>query len=362
MEDSDVLVGLLCPADHVTRERTGLYEALKRQASVVCIDRYFASVDDVLKSLPASPSLLLQPDPPQPYLPEGLESCPVPTACLHIDTYSETESRARTSLLFDVSVVCHPGYDDLFESRGHPETLVFPHAVRRPLYADPVPTKELDVAMVGRLEGASYSYRRACMDVLDAMGVTLNDYHAFYDYPQMAKLYREAKIGLNVSRDDHLSDANLRCFEVMAGGGLLVTPVPTELTDLGLQDGRHFVGFQSTSELESVVGYYLSHDEERTEIAEAGRRETLKRFTYDVWARRIIERIRKGIPLQAPARNMGAGRAASLYVDYFSKRGRIDLTLYHLRKQRQNPGAHLLGSLAKAGKATLRGWQRVLTS
>ncbi|MEM4218097.1 MAG: glycosyltransferase [Candidatus Methanomethylicaceae archaeon] len=54
---------------------------------------------------------------------------------------------------------------------------------------------------------------------------------------------------VNISRDDFPHDANMRCFEVMAAGALLVTSLPTELADLGFEEGRHFVGFEHEQDL-----------------------------------------------------------------------------------------------------------------
>lgn len=351
----------LCTASYLNRERRGFAEALQKIARVECLDRFSGDVTEAIGS--ESPDLVLHPDVQRAYLPEGLESLDCPTACLHIDTYSATENRARMSLLFDVALVCHPGYPEIFSKRGHPEPLLFPHGVRSSFYNAPLPPATVDVAMVGRLHGDEYSYRRRCVErVVDRLDIATNDYEAWHDYSDMAETYRKARIGLNVSREGHLRDANLRCFEVMGGGALLMTPLPTELTDLGLDEGTHFIGFHTPEDLLDKVQYYLTHEEEREEIALRGREVTLDRFTYDRWAERLVKRIEEGIPRQAPGRSMSTGKAASIYVDYYSKRGKIDESLYHLRRQRRAGGGTLLRSMAKAGKATVRGWQNTLFS
>jgi hypothetical protein len=361
MPDREIV--FLSTADYVERERTGFVEALREYATVTCLDRFRETAQDAVEAVTEhSPDLAIHPETYCVYLPEGIEALGCPTACLHIDTYGGTENRARMSLLFDLALVCHPGYPEYFQEKGHPECMLFPHAVRRKYYEAPLPEKTLDLAMVGRLDGENYTYRRACMEVVNDLGIRTNETDKYYEYPEMAETYRSAKMGLNVSRDDFLRDANLRCFEVMAGGALLLTPKPTELSQLGLKDETHFVGFESAQDLAEKIRYYLRHDDERKEIAEKGRMETLDRFTYDRWAKRLVERIDQGIPPQAPARTMNEGESAELYIDYLSKRGKIDKTLQHLRRQRKDGGGSLLRSLKNAAKVTIRGWQQALLS
>ncbi|MBB4062396.1 glycosyltransferase [Salinibacter ruber] len=354
----------LSTADYVERERIGLVEALRSQdATVTCLDRFRDHAVEAVEAVTDSPpDLALHPDTYRVYLPEGIEALDCPTACLHIDTYGGWKNRARMSFLFDLALVCHPEYPEFFQKEGHPECLLFPHAVRRSFYNDPLPEKSLDLAMIGRLDGGNYSYRRSCVRAVNELEVEKNDFSNYYEYAEMAEVYRRAKIGLNVSRDDYLRDANLRCFEVMAGEALLLTPAPTELSQLGLESEEHFVTFRSENDLTEKVRYYLDHPRERQEIARNGRKETLKCFTYDRWAERLVNRIDEGIPLQAPARGMSEGEAAEIYVDYLSRRGQIDETLTHFRRQRKNRGGSLMRSLGKGVKVTVRGWQRALFS
>lgn len=352
----------LCTKNDLQRTRGWFFEALGEYADVHCLTESYPSAQEIDNFTGgSSPALVFYPDVYRSYLPSGIEKIDAPTACLHIDTYNAPKSRFYTSLLFDVAIVCHPGYSQNFQERGHPEVLTFPLAVRKKFYDDPVPEKSLDVAMVGRLHGHQYAYRRSCVAAV-RRSYEMNDVEKKYDYSQLSELYRSARIGLNVSRDDHLQDANLRCFEVMAGGALLLTPIPSELCDLGLEEGEHFVGFQSEEELLDSISYYLQHDAEREEIARRGRDVTLSRFTYDRWAERLIDRIQEGIPRQAPARRMTRSESASIYVDFFSKRGKLDEALNHLKRQRQEGGIDklLLESAWKGAKATIRRWQRAL--
>jgi len=352
----------LCTRSDLQRTRGWFFEALEDYADVHCISESYASASGVRTLTEDSmPHLVFYPDVYRSYLPSEIEHIEAPTACLHIDTYNAQKSRYHTSLLFDLVIVCHPGYAKKFESRGHPEVLTFPLAVRKQFYDAPVPEKSLDVAMVGRLHGHQYSYRRSCVAAV-RRSFQMNDVEREYDYSELSGLYRSAKIGLNISRDDHLQDANLRCFEVMAGGALLLTPKPSELSDLGLEEGKHFVGFESEEELLDTISYYLQHDAKRKEIARRGREVTLNQFTYDHWAERLVERIREGIPHQAPARTMSKSQVAGLYVDYFSKRGKLDQALKHLKRQWQEGGFNrfFFESTWKVMKTTVRRCQRTL--
>ena len=192
----------LCTRDFLGRERNGLAEALEDRAEILTLNRFYDDWDGIQSSLEnGTPDLVLHPDVYRTYLPDGIERASAPTACLHIDTYSAAENRARMSLLFDLAFVCHPGYPEFFKAQGHPEALLFPHAIRAPLYDDPLPERTLEVAMVGRLDGAHYSYRRSCVQAIEGLDVSTNEFGRYYEYKEMVNVYRHARIGLNVSRD-----------------------------------------------------------------------------------------------------------------------------------------------------------------
>lgn len=71
-----------------------------------------------------------------------------------------------------------------------------------------------------------------------------------------------------------------RVFEVTGCGGFLLTQ-PAE--DLGryLSDGKELAFFESNDDLVERVQYYLAHDDERRQIAQAGHDRVLREHTYE---------------------------------------------------------------------------------
>ena len=75
--------------------------------------------DEWLRMCPERPSLIWHPESDVPYLPWGLTSVDIPTACFQVDTYAYTSKRIAWSMLFDLVLVFHPGYDSTFRDAGH---------------------------------------------------------------------------------------------------------------------------------------------------------------------------------------------------------------------------------------------------
>ncbi len=365
------MILFLCTSDFLTRERRWVADALKSRSSVVCIDRLFNSATEIMEALgDEKPSLALYPDIPTTYLPLGVHELNFPTACFQIDAYSALSNRAGMSRLFDLTLVFHPSYVSTYAEAGHPGVQAFPHAIPAEEYSTTTESKQYDVSTVGRLDGPDYAYRRATVDRLRALDVTTNDMERYYPYDEMVETYARSRITVNVGRGDHLHEAHLSCLEIMGAGTLLLTTRepdadrPHELEALGFSEGEHFATFGTLDELQRKVQYYLEHQAERMSMATRARDHTLREHTYDRRAEKLLKWIEEGIPPQAPARSMKEGDVASIYVDYFSKRGEINESLRHLRRQRKagSSSSSLLRSVGKTAKATIRGWQRALLS
>ncbi len=70
-----------------------------------------------------------------------------------------------------------------------------------------------------------------------------------------------------------------RNFEVPGTGGFLLTQHAAHLEDY-YELGKEVVNFHSTEEMIEKIRYYLTHEDERTAIAEAGYQRTLSNHTY----------------------------------------------------------------------------------
>jgi len=118
------------------------------------------------------------------------------------------------------------------------------------------------------------------------------------DSPVLAR-YRGASWGIDMYRtlarsritlNHHIDIAeqyanNMRLFEATGAGAMLLTDAKVNLGDM-FESGREVVTYADADECVEKIAYYLAHDEERKEIAQAGQRRTLSEHTY---GRRMAE-------------------------------------------------------------------------
>jgi hypothetical protein len=325
----------LCSENELNRERRGYHLAFNEKIKTLCITPSIdisESIDRIIHS-GLNPILIIHPD-ASPTLPSGLEKIKIPTACLQIDTYTGTSKRIKWSMLFDYVFVFHPQYDELFKKAGHPRAICLPHAVEADLFKEVTLDKIYDLGWVGNLEGKHYLTRRRCIQKLQKQ-FHMNDVNCYYSPEQMASVYKQSKIVVNISRDDYLKDANLRCFEAMAAGALLITPKPTELSDLGFIEGVHFIAYHDEDELYRLVKFYLEHEDDRKQISISGQEIVLKEHTYNRRVEIILDIISMDTGnLFAPARKWSKSLVHATYLHYFAKHLMLDLAIKELREIR----------------------------
>lgn len=278
-----------------------------------------------------------------PGLPRDLQVSPVPTASLDIDSFWWTSSRIRWSMLFDYVFVWHPSFVPLYKAAGHPKVFVFPHAVDADVFqVSPIgECRPLDLGWVGAFNYAHYNTRTRVIQALAAR-FKMNDSARRYSKPETAEIYKASKIVVNVSREDFPPEANMRCYEAMAGGALLITGMPTELTEWGFCEGEHFVGWQTEAEIPDLVDYYLRHEQKRTEIARSGQKLTLRDFTFQKCRDKMTSVLREH-PNEffAPARNWLADDVRLIYLEYYYRYQLFEAAVAEFRD---------LGSLAACWK------------
>lgn len=89
------------------------------------------------------------------------------------------------------------------------------------------------------------------------------------------KIYANSKINLNITLHCIETGVPQRVFEVMAAGGFMLSNYQEELEELFVP-GEDIVLYHNLEELEELVDYYLTHEEERARIAKNGQRKVLE--------------------------------------------------------------------------------------
>ena len=263
------------------------------------------------------------------FLPSGLTGIDIPTASFQVDTYAYTRRRISWSVLFDLVLVFHPGYDVKFRGAGHPGAQLMPHAVEAEFFLGPELERIYEVGWVGQTDGPVYQARARILAELSKT-FRMNEVASRYSAAELSKIYRQSKIVVNIG-DDYPQDANVRTFEAKAAGALLVTSLPSELTAIGFQDGVHFVGYRNKEEITGVVRAYLANERARRTIAAAGQELVLREHTYDRRVGTFLKLIEEAQKKRcAPARSWDEERVRLAYLEYFAVNGALGCALAEL--------------------------------
>lgn len=103
-------------------------------------------------------------------------------------------------------------------------------------------------------------------------------------WSEMPKVFHASKINLNFTIPNIKSGIPLRIWDVLGSEGFLLTNYQAEIP-VYFTEGKDLVCFDGIEDLTEKVDYYLTHEEERKEIARNGYRKVKEYHTY-------IERIR----------------------------------------------------------------------
>ncbi len=160
-----------------------------------------------------------------------------------------------------------------------------------------------DIAFVGTLVPDNlYSHRVQALEALSDFDLGIWSVH---DVPpslqkfvrgralgeDMLKILSAAKLCLNPHGDFVLYGGNLRLFEAAGAGVCQITDdLPGTRLWFPEVDGKPtIITYADLDDLRAKVGYYLAHDDERQQIAEAARAHVYAKHSYDRRAERFDE-------------------------------------------------------------------------
>jgi len=165
---------------------------------------------------------------------------------------------------------------------------------------------QYDISFVGRFCPGPRN------DLLDLLRSRFPDHFIGQaQFEEMARIYSASRIVFNRSIRN---DVNMRVFEALASGSLLIT---NDLSDNGqeelFQDGKQLATYRDPGELLEKITYYLAHADEREAIAAAGLAEALAKHTYRHRMERLLAEAESRLsrrmaasPLPQPARSGAA--------------------------------------------------------
>jgi O-antigen biosynthesis protein len=176
-------------------------------------------------------------------------------------------------------------------------TRQLPHSSWLPLACDPerhggsAVSMQHDVGFVGTEGGVP---RKLYLQALRERYPNSYIGHALPE--QMSAVYRSSKIAFNYGIDN---DINMRVFEAMCAGSCLLTnTIRQNGWETLFTDREHLVEYQSPHELLELLDYYLSHESERKQIAQAGQRLVQEQHTYAHRVRALCATLHERIGLQ----------------------------------------------------------------
>lgn len=120
------------------------------------------------------------------------------------------------------------------------------------------------------------------LPALDACNQGTVDYHT-----QMPLVFAASRINLNISLRSIHSGIPLRVLDIMACGGFVLSNWQPELVEY-FEEGEEIALFGSKEECMEKIAYYLAHEEERREIAAAGKRKVQELFSYEKGLERLF--------------------------------------------------------------------------
>jgi len=113
--------------------------------------------------------------------------------------------------------------------------------------------------------------------------------NTLYNFSEGCKIYRGAKISIGDSQWPDTGFVSNRVFQALAAGGAaLAHQWFRDMDKLGLIDGETCIIWRDFSELETKIKYYLGHEKERKQIADAGEQLALTHHSFDVRVQELL--------------------------------------------------------------------------
>ncbi|QWD23665.1 glycosyltransferase [Polynucleobacter paneuropaeus] len=240
---------------------------------------YYDRIDDLSILLPADILFLVDPVVAWPI---GLEEVNCKIIAYFIDVHLELGLRMQQAQFADIVFIAQKDYVNEFKEAGilnvHWMPLAFdPYLLSKELIQN---GRSIDLGFIGKLGrpgSRRFEVLSKCLGAFKS-----NDYLTYTPPRQMIKIYQRSKIVINASIK---GDLNMRVFEAMGAGALLITDrIENGLTEL-FSEGVHYIGYSELEEAQENIAIYLADEQLRVKISNEGTKLVMANHLY--WNRWI---------------------------------------------------------------------------
>lgn len=206
------------------------------------------------------------------YFPENISAIDCPTACWLIDTHLNLGWHLQWAQRFDFVFLAQKEYLERFRAAGI-NAYWLPLACDPEIHAPVDLPKQYDLSFVGSL---SHNPRR--QQLLKELDEAFGIYCERCWWDDMARVIGQSRITFNNAVKN---DLNMRVFEALSIGTLLVTDLPKNSgQDLLFRNGEDLAVYRNDNELSDLIRFYLNNPTLRDDIAQRGRRLVHNAHTY----------------------------------------------------------------------------------
>ena len=229
---------------------------------------------DILAQLDPSdhPDLFLWVESVDSYQPRNLEAFKCPKIGYLIDTHLSIDSHRKLATLFDSVFMVHRQHVEEIR-KINPNTYWSPVACDPEIHRSRGDGKRFDIGFVGSVRPGSRREQLLCR--------LASEFQIHYErcfLNEMADVFSSSKMVFNEALRN---DLNMRVFEVLSTGSLLLTDMTSNTgQDILFRDGEDFALYQDAN-ITDVARFYMDNEGLREQIATRGQRLVHNAHTYD---------------------------------------------------------------------------------